>query len=201
MEPENCLPGFEYPRIYNDGKVIFRLHAPEAKEVLVDITGKKFPMQKDDNGDWSVTTPPIVEGFHYYAPVIDGVRVSDPSTYTYFGAGGELSGIDIPAPDMKFYEAQNVPHGDVREHFYYSPIRKKTRRCFVYTPPQYDKNPSERYPVLYLQHGWAEDETGWIRQGKIYCKSAVLVRQKLKNMVIYSLNISKNIVTKTSWRV
>ena len=147
VKADNCLPGKSYPRIYDDGRVIFRLYAPDANEVLVDITGKKFPMHKDEDGFWSVTTDPIVEGFHYYALNIDGVRVSDPSTYTYFGAGAALSGIDIPAPDMEFYSPRNVPHGEVRARYYYSDIRKATRRCFVYTPPGYGRNVNKRYPV------------------------------------------------------
>jgi hypothetical protein len=185
VRADNCLPGKSYPRIYNDGRVIFQLHAPEAGEVLVDITGKKFPMRKDENGLWSVTTDPIVEGFHYYALIIDGARVSDPSTYTYFGAGADLSGIDIPAPDMKFYSAQNVPHGEVRARYYYSPIRQATRRCFVYTPPDYNQNVNERYPVLYLQHGWAEDESGWINQGKMnFIMDNLLAEGKIVPMLV-----------------
>ncbi|MBN2348795.1 MAG: esterase [Bacteroidales bacterium] len=167
IKADNCLPGKFYPRIYDDGRVIFQLLAPEANEVLADIVGTKFPMLKDENGLWSVTTDPIVEGFHYYAFIIDGARVSDPSTYTYFGASAVMSGIDIPAPDMKFYSDQNVPHGEVRARYYYSDIRKAIRRCFVYTPPNYDQNVNKKYPVLYLQHGWGEDETGWSTQGKM----------------------------------
>ena len=181
----NCLPGRSWPRIYDDGRVIFRIYAPEADTVLADITGKKFPMQKDETGLWSVTTDPIVEGFHYYAFIIDGARVSDPSTYTYFGADAAMSGIDIPAPDMKFYSAQNVPHGEVRARYYYSEIRKTTRRCFVYTPPGYDRDINKRYPVLYLQHGWAEDETGWSNQGKMnFIMDNLLAEEKAVPMIV-----------------
>ena len=185
VRASNCLPGKNYPRIYEDGRVIFQLKAPEANQVTADIVGKKFPMEKNENGVWTVTTEPIVEGFHYYALVVDGVRVSDPSTYTYFGAGATLSGLDIPSADMAFYEPQNVPHGEVRERYYYSPIRNNTRRCFVYTPPGYDKNQSERYPVLYLQHGWDEDETGWSTQGKMnFIMDNLLAEGKIKPMLV-----------------
>lgn len=182
---ENCLPGNSYPRIYEDGRVIFRVHAPDAHEVLADIVGNKIPMQRDENGFWSVTTDPIVEGFHYYAIIIDGARVSDPSTYTYFGAGMEMSGIDIPEPEMEFYSARNVPHGEVRARYYYSNIRNAIRRCFVYTPPDYDQNLNEKYPVLYLQHGWSEDETGWSTQGKMnFIMDNLLAEEKIKPMVV-----------------
>jgi enterochelin esterase-like enzyme len=185
IKADNCLPGYSYPRIYEDRRVIFQIHAPDAHEVLVDITGKKFPMQKNESGTWTVTTDPIVEGFHYYALNIDGVRVSDPSTYTYFGAGADLSGIDIPAPDMDFYSPKNVPHGEVRTRYYYSDIRKTTRRCFVYTPPGYDQNTDKRYPVLYLQHGWAEDETGWSNQGKMnFIMDNLLAEGKAEPMIV-----------------
>ena len=185
VRASNCLPGKNYPRIYEDGRVIFQLIAPEANQVMADIVGKKFPMEKGENGVWSVTTSPIVEGFHYYALVVDGVRVSDPSTYTYFGAGAVLSGLDIPSSDMAFYEPQNVPHGEVRARYYYSPIRNNMRRCFVYTPPGYDKNQSKRYPVLYLQHGWDEDETGWSNQGKMnFILDNLLAEGKINPMLV-----------------
>ena len=181
----NCLPGKSYPRIYPDQRIIFQLYAPDAKEVLVDIVGKKFPMQKDTSGTWTVTTEPIVEGFHYYALNVDGVRVSDPSTYTYFGASAALSGIDVPAPDDMDFAAIDVAHGQVQAHYYYSGIRQATRRCFVYTPPGYDENPGKRYPVLYLQHGWGEDETGWSTQGKMnFILDNLLAEGKAEPMIV-----------------
>ena len=182
---ENCLPGKSYPRIYADGRVIFQIEAPEAEEVLVDIVGKKIPMEKNADGIWTVMTDPIAEGFHYYALNIDGVRVSDPSVYTYFGAGADLSGIDIPSSDKEFYEAKDVPHGEVRAKYYFSPIRKATRRCFVYTPPAYHLDMDSRYPVLYLQHGWAEDETGWSNQGKMnFILDNLLAEGKIVPMIV-----------------
>ncbi|MEZ4906893.1 MAG: alpha/beta hydrolase-fold protein [Saprospiraceae bacterium] len=182
---ENCLPGRTYPRIYDDGRVIFEIMAPKAEEVSVDIVGQNIPMEKDTNGLWSVTTKPIVEGFHYYSFLIDGARVSDPNVYSYFGANLDLSGIEIPAPDRDFYQPHNVPHGDVRAHYYYSEIRNTTRRCFVYTPPDYDKNTKMKYPVLYLQHGWAEDETGWSSQGKMnFIMDNLLAEGKIVPMIV-----------------
>lgn len=185
----NCLPGKSYPRIYDNGRVIFQLNAPNANSVLVDIVGKKIPMQKDENGLWTVTTEPIVEGFHYYSLLIDDVRGADPSTYTYFGASAAMSGIDIPEPEMEFYAQKNVPHGEIRTKYYYSEIRKAIRRCFVYTPPGYEVALNKKYPVLYLQHGWGEDETGWITQGKMnFIIDNLLAEKKIEPMLVVMEN-------------
>jgi para-nitrobenzyl esterase len=154
-----------YPRVLPDHTVAFQFKAPEAHSVDVDITGKKFPMTKDASGVWSVTTPPIVEGFHYYALDVDGVRVNDPGSHAFFGMGMDASGIEVPEYGVDYYLPEDVPHGDARIRIYYSKLTRQWRRCFVYTPPDYDSSPTARYPVLYLQHGMGEDETGWIFQG------------------------------------
>lgn len=157
--------GAQYPRVLPDHSVAFQLKAPQAQSVDVDITGKKFPMTKNSDGVWSVTTPPLVEGFHYYALDVDGVRVNDPGSHAFFGTGKDASGIEVPEDGVDYYLPQEVPHGDVRVRMYRSNITGQWRRCFVYTPADYDSNPAARYPVLYLQHGMGEDETGWIFQG------------------------------------
>jgi len=122
-------------------------------------------MMKDSDDVWSVTTPPLVEGFHYYALDVDGVRVNDPGSHAFFGTGKDASGIEIPEDGVEYSLAKDVPHGDVRIHIYHSNVTGQSRRCFVYTPPGYDADASARFPVLYLQHGMGEDETGWIFQG------------------------------------
>jgi enterochelin esterase family protein len=157
--------GAQYPRVLPDHSVAFQFKAPSAQAVDVDITGKKFPMTRGTDDVWSVTTPPLVEGFHYYALDADGVRMNDPGSHAYFGTGKDTSGIEVPEDGVDYYLAQDVPHGDVHIRIYHSKITGLWRRCFVYTPPDYDINPSERYPVLYLQHGSGEDETGWTFQG------------------------------------
>ncbi len=157
--------GAQFPRILPDRSVTFQLKAPEAQSVNANISGKKFSMTKDSDGVWNVTTPPLVEGFHYYALDVDGVRVNDPGSHAFFGTGRDASGIEVPEDGATHYVPQDVPHGDVRIRIYHSKITGQWRRCFVYTPPDYDSNPTARYPVLYLQHGMGEDETGWIFQG------------------------------------
>lgn len=148
----------------------FRINAPNAKEVLVDICSKRYPMTRDEKGVWTATTDPLVVGFHYYFFLVDGVQVCDPSCETYFGCGRLASGIDIPesAEESAYYKFnKDIAHGQVRECQYYSAIEGKSRRCFVYTPAEYDKNTDKKYPVLYLQHGMGEDERGWSQQGKM----------------------------------
>lgn len=159
------VPGAQYPQIFADNRVQFRVKAPSAQKVQMDL-GKKYDMIKDTSGYWTVTTEPIVEGFHYYSLLIDEVPLVDPSSQTFYGMGRMASGIDIPEPGADYYLPKDVPHGQVRSFNYYSAITQAWRRAFVYTPPGYDTNTDKRYPVLYLQHGGGEDETGWPNQGK-----------------------------------
>ena len=158
-------PGKPYPQIDAEGRVRASIAAPEAQTVQLDIGGKKYDMIKDDQGIWSGESLPQVEGFHYYQLVINGVSVPDPGSRYYYGAGRWGSGIEIPSADQDFFALRDVPHGLVSENLYFSELTNAWRRCFVYTPPGYQKNTKERYPVLYLQHGSFEDESGWSRQG------------------------------------
>ena len=148
------VPAKDYPCVDAEGRATFRVVAPKANEVLVDICSKKYPMTRDDKGVWMVTTDPLVVGFHYYFIIIDGVSVADPSSDSFFGCGVMASGIEIPeAPEVAAYYTFNkdVPHGQVRECQYWSEIEQAMRRCFVYTPADYD-NGKKKYPVLYIQH-------------------------------------------------
>lgn len=160
------IRGIEYPKINPDLSVTLHVDAPEAQKVQVDI-GKLYDMTKNKDGLWSVTTKPQVPGFHYYFLVIDGCVVSDPSSELFYGCGKMSSGIEIPEKGVDYYLPKNVPHGEIREQYYYSQITKAWRRAFIYTPAGYDENLNKKYPVLYLQHGGGEDETGWPNQGKV----------------------------------
>ncbi len=152
--------------MYPDRRVLFRAVAPDAQKVRLRM-GPGYDMEKGPDGVWSVTTPPLVIGFHYYSLQIDGAVVADPSTMTYFGSGWQNSAIEVPDPDGDYYAAKAVPHGRVSQQWYLSKVTGKWRRSFVYTPPDYDTNTRARYPVLYLLHGWGEDETGWAQQGHV----------------------------------
>lgn len=109
---------------------------------------------------------PEVIGFHYYQVIIDGVSAADPNGKPFFGMGKWVSGIEIPEKGVDYYSIKNVPHGLISQSWYYSDIRKEWRRCIVYTPAEYDKNPTKKYPVLYLQHGMGENETSWANQAR-----------------------------------
>jgi enterochelin esterase family protein len=156
--------GKQYPQVNSERRVRFRVVAPDAKSVRVPEWGG-ITLTKGEDGTWVGTTRPLDEGFHYYRINIDGADVPDPGSKFFFGASRWGSAIEIPAKDEDFYALKNVSHGQLRQTLYFSKSTNTTRRCFVYTPPDYDKNTSERYPVLYLQHGAGEDETGWGSQG------------------------------------
>jgi enterochelin esterase family protein len=159
-------PGKQYPQVNSEGRVRASILAPQAQKVQLDIGGIRYDLIKDDKGVWTGDSRPQDEGFHYYQLNIDGAQVPDPGSKFFYGASRWGSGIEIPAKDQEFYALKDVPHGQVRENLYFSGITNAWRRCFVYTPPDYDKNTTIRYPVLYLQHGMGEDETGWSVQGK-----------------------------------
>jgi enterochelin esterase-like enzyme len=159
-------PGKQFPQVNPEGMVKASISAPEAQRVQLDLGGKRYDLTKDDKGIWTGISDPQDEGFHYYMLNIDGAQVPDPGSMYFYGVSRWGSGIEIPAKDQEFYALKNIPHGQVRENLYFSLITQSWRRCFVYTPPEYDKNITARYPVLYLQHGMGEDETGWPVQGK-----------------------------------
>jgi enterochelin esterase-like enzyme len=159
-------PGKEYPMVNSEGRVRAQISAPDAHKVQLDISAVKYDLTKDENGVWTGESGPQDEGFHYYQLWVDGAAVPDPNSLYYYGASRWGSGIEIPAHDQDFYSLKNVPHGQINEQLYFSKSNNSMRRCFVYTPPDYNKDTEKHYPVLYLQHGGGEDETGWPNQGK-----------------------------------
>lgn len=162
----NVQPGKQYPQVNSERCVRVKVSAPEAKYVQLDIGGVKYDLRKQEDGSWIGESAPQDEGFHYYQLNIDGASVPDPSSLYYYGASRWGSGVDVPAADEDFYAVKNVPQGQIREIYYWSEISKSMRHTFVYTPAEYDQNPTKRYPVLYLQHGGGENEYGWPQQGK-----------------------------------
>jgi enterochelin esterase family protein len=159
-------PGKEFPQVNSEGRVRVQISAPEAHKVQLDISAVKYDLVKDDKGIWTGESAPQDEGFHYYQLWVDGAAVPDPGSLYYYGASRWGSGIEIPAKDQDFYTMKNVPHGQVIELPYFSKSNNSMRRCFIYTPPGYNKDTKKRYPVLYLQHGGGENETGWSAQGR-----------------------------------
>lgn len=163
-------PGKEYPQVNSQGYARFRIEAPQAQSVVVSLglggTKGGTPLTKAEDGSWMGTTAgPMEEGFHYYHLTIDGGVFNDPGALNYYGSVRWESGIEIPAHDQDFYALKDVPHGNVQQILFASKSTNTSRRAFVYTPPAYGNDKSARYPVLYLQHGWGEDETAWSNQG------------------------------------
>ncbi|WP_394802049.1 sialate O-acetylesterase [Segatella cerevisiae] len=160
-------PGNEFPKVDSKNCAWFRIFAPQAQVVKADICGKRYDLQRDAKGFWTGGTAPLPVGFHYYFLNIDGVNVNDPASDTFFGCCRQSSGIEIPEGDAGNYyrPQQGVAKGQVRSFQYYSESKKEWRRAMVYTPAEYETSGKKRYPVLYLQHGMGEDETGWSHQG------------------------------------
>jgi enterochelin esterase-like enzyme len=162
-------PGKEYPMVNSQGYARFRIEAPQAQSVVVSLgLGGKggTKLTKAEDGSWMGTTEgPMDEGFHYYHLTIDGGVFNDPGAQNYYGSIRWESGIEIPAHDQDFYALKDVPHGNVQQVLFPSKSTGTSRRAFVYTPPSYYKDKNAKYPVLYLQHGWGEDETAWSNQG------------------------------------
>jgi enterochelin esterase family protein len=157
--------GKQYPQVNSEGRVRARVIAPKAQNVQLDIGGVKYSLTKGKGGAWTGDSKPQDEGFQYYQIIVDGAQVPDPNSLYYYGASRWGSGVEVPAKDQDFYALKNVPHGQLRQTLYYSTNANAVLRCFVYTPPDYEKEPTKRYPVLYLQHGGGENETGWGSQG------------------------------------
>jgi len=156
----------QYPKVDSQSRVQIRFKAPDAAHVKLNFwSGPKVDMEKQPDGFWTVTTPPLAPGLHYYTLNVDGAEVSDPGSPAYFGGSKWASAVEVPEAGADYYLPQDVPHGQVREVWYHSSVTGTWRHALVYLPPGYDTAKS-RYPVLYLQHGGGEDESGWIRQGK-----------------------------------
>lgn len=195
--PDGCkpnslnIPGSPFPCVYADGRVTFQVVAPEAKKVQVRLGGVHELTRRDTDGVWTVTIPPQVIGFHYYSIVVDGAVVADPATRAFFGSGWDNSAVEIPEPpEVDYYLHQHVPRGQVSQRWYFSKVTGQWRRCYVYTPPDYDAGKS-RYPVLYLMHGWGENEQGWHTQGHAdVILDNLIASNKAKPMIIVMDNLN-----------
>ena len=177
-----------YPRILEDNSVMFRVNAPQANKVQIDLCGVKYDMQKSENGQWSVTTQPQVPGFHYYSLIVDGVSTADPASQTFYGCSRWSSAIEVQEDNMEYIEVQDVPHGEVRTVHYYSKVEEAWRPLMIYTPAGYEDGKTE-YPVVYIQHGGGEDHRGWMEQGRTaQIMDNLIAAGKAVPMIIVSSN-------------
>ena len=184
------IPGAPYPCVYPDNRVMFRVVAPDAQKVRVRL-GQGIDMTKAPDGMWYATSSPQVVGFHYYTLSIDGAVVADPATRTFFGSGYYNSAIEVPEPDADYYTLKDVPRGEVRQRWYLSKVTGTWRRAYIYTPPDYDTNTRMKYPVLYLLHGWGENEQGWHVQGHVdVIMDNLIAEKKAKPMIVVMDNLN-----------
>jgi enterochelin esterase-like enzyme len=180
----------QFPKVDSRSRVQIRFKAPDASKVRVNFwSGPKADMEKQADGFWTFTTPQLAPGLHYYTIVVDGAEVSDPGSTAYFGGSKWASAVEVPEAGADYYLAKDVPHGQVREVWYHSSVTGTWRHAFVYIPPDYDNQTKMRYPVLYLQHGGGEDESGWIRQGKAnFILDNLLASGNTKPMIVVMAN-------------
>jgi len=177
------IVGAEYPRIDAQRRAYFRLRAPEAQSIVVSLGNTA--LTKGEDGYWTGVTAPLDPGFHYYTIRINGVDVADPNSETFFGSGKVMSGIEVPEEGVDFYDIKKVPHGNIVSFWYYAESTGEHRQAFVYTPPDYNKDISKRYPVLYLQHGMGEDRRAWANQGKTnFILDNLIAEGKAKPMIV-----------------
>jgi len=162
-------PPIVSPEVHSDNRVVFRLRAPNAKEVAVSIEGaaQPLPMQKDDQGVWSVTSDPLAPDFYGYSFQVDGVTNFDPSNHAIKpNFLYRASEVHISGPASLTWETNDIPHGELHHHFYKSSVVGDHRDYYVYTPPGYEARGKQTYPVLYLLHGYSDDASGWSAVGR-----------------------------------
>jgi len=181
--PWTNVVGAEWPRVDAQFRVYFRVYAPNAQSVSVNLG--PTTLTKGEDGYWTGITPPQNPGFHIYRLTVDGVELNDPSSESFWDAGGVYSSVDIIEEGLDHYDVKNVPHGEVRSFWYYAKSTNEHRHAYVYTPPGYDRNPKQRYPVLYLLHGMNQDRRVWSMQGRAnFILDNLIAEGKAKPMIL-----------------
>ena len=187
VSPVTNINASGFPKILPDNSVVFKVRAPQADRVQVELAGRHDGVKGAD-GTWTIVTGPVMPGYHYYSLVIDGVTVADPASESYFGMSRMASGIDIPEPGTELFDIQDVPHGQVRQMTYWSKEAEAWRPVFVYTPADYEKG-KKKYPVMYIHHGGGEDHRGWIQQGRTATiLDNLIARGEAVPMIVVSVN-------------
>ncbi len=181
-------PAIQSPEVHSDGRVTFRFLAPNAQKVTVSLEGSKapLPMQKDEQGIWSVTTEALTPDLYGYSFQMDGSNLLDPMNPEIKpNLLNQSNVVDVAESAPQPWDLTDVPHGVVHHHFYKSSIVGDNRDFYVYTPPGYDANAQTRYPVLYLLHGYSDNASGWTAVGKANLILDTLIAQnKVKPMIV-----------------
>lgn len=187
--PPSPPPAVVSPEVLPDRRVVFRLYAPQAREVTVTGSfwlqeGRTEKLAKDGQGVWSLTTEPLSADEYSYFFTVDGSRVLDPANWRIKPGMRTVSAFSVPGPEAAFLEAGAVPHGEVRIVFYPSAVTKTLRRMHVYLPPGYETGPA-RYPVVYLLHGGGDADSTWIDVGRAnFILDNLIARGEAKPMVV-----------------
>jgi hypothetical protein len=178
------------PQILADNRVVFRLWAPNAREVSLTGSfwlepGRTEKLVRDGQGVWSLTTGPLTPDYYSYSFTVDGIRVLDPANgQIKQGVRTTQSAFSVPGPQAAFLEAGAVPHGEVRVVFYPSAVTGKLRRMHLYFPPGYETGQT-RYPVVYLLHGGGDDDGAWIAIGRAnFMLDNLIAQGKARPMVV-----------------
>ncbi len=186
--PQTNINAKGYPHVLSDNSVEFKIRSNDDLSQMKVSLDPSCRFEKQEDGTWMAHTKPLVPGFHYYWFTLGGMDLSDPASKSYFGCGRMTSAIDIPEAGCHIYDIKEVPHGRVSIVTYYSKVRKAHATMYVYTPPSYAVG-TKRYPVLYLQHGGGEDESGWTLQGKTnYILDNLIAEGKAKEMIVVMSN-------------
>lgn len=154
------------PEVHADNTVTFRFLAPNAKDVKLDLdSAEPAAMQKDDQGVWALTTPPLAPDYYEYSVRVDGARMLDPyNSLLVPNLLTPANAVHVPGPEA-LWDERDVPHGEIHHHFYKSAVAEDNRDYYIYTPAGYDPTKNITYPVLYLLHGFSDDASGWIAVG------------------------------------
>ncbi len=177
------------PEFNPDGTITFRYDSHEASKVEISaefLQENQAMMKSDTSGVWSVTLGPFTPDIYPYFFVVDGVNVADPANPDIFpNERFKRSLIDIPAGQPLIHDWQEVPHGEISYCYYTSSFLGLTRPLLVYTPPGYQENTDQQYPVLYLIHGMTDTEETWLKVGRVHLIMDNLIAQgKAKPMIV-----------------
>lgn len=183
----STTPCLGQPSVAPDGRVTFRLTAPGAKEVKLHCeTVPDTLLQKDAQGVWTFTTQPLEPDIYTYTFEVDGLRTLDPNNpFQKYNLLGYSSQVHVPGSSNLTWELNDVPRGQVHRHFYKSQVGGDNRDFYVYTPPGYDPKAAQRYPVLYLLHGYSDDASAWISVGQAnVILDNLIARGQAKPMIV-----------------
>lgn len=192
------------PAISSDGRVTFKLRAPNAKEVQLHCEGvHKSTMEKDDQGVWTLMTDPLEPDIYSYSFMVDGLRTIDLNNpLLKYNLLNDESQLHVPGPDSLPWELNDVPHGEVHRHFYKSAVAGDDRDFYVYTPPGYDPSARKKYPVLYLLHGYSDDATAWVSAGcaNVILDNLIARKEAVPMIVVMPLGYGTMEIVRAGWQ-